>query len=65
MKNKGLVFIGVGFEAVGVVLASVWLGDILDKTFQTKGLFTIIITFIGLGGWFAHVLFMLKKMNKN
>ncbi len=64
MKSKGLVFVGMGFEAVGVVLASVWFGQWLDTTFQAKGLFTILLSFIGLGGWFAHIIFLLKKMNK-
>lgn len=65
MKNKLLVFTGIGFEAVGVVMASVMLGQWLDNTFAFKGLFTIIFSFVGLGGWFAHVVFLVKKMNKN
>lgn len=64
MKSKGLIFVGMGFEAVGVILASVWFGQWLDSTFHAKGLFTIILSFIGLGGWFAHIVFLLKKMNK-
>lgn len=64
MKQKGLVFVGMGFEAVGVVLATVSLGQWLDTQFQAKGLFTIILAFVGLGGWFAHIIFLLKKMNK-
>ena len=64
MKNKWLVFVGIGFEAVGIVLASLWLGQWLDEQYQQKGLFTILFTFAGLGGWFAHIMFLLKKMNK-
>ena len=47
MKSKGLIFVGMGFEAVGVILASVWFGQWLDSTFHAKGLFTIILSFIG------------------
>ncbi len=64
MKNKWMVFVGVGFEAVGVVLASIWLGQWLDESFQMKGLFTILFSFVGLGGWFAHIVFLLKRLNK-
>lgn len=64
MNNKWMVFVGVGFEAVGVVLASIWLGELLDATFQMKGLFTILLSFVGLGGWFAHIIFLLKRLNK-
>lgn len=64
MKNKWLVFVGIGFEAVGIVLAAIWLGELLDAHFQTKGLFTILFTFTGMGGWFAHIFFLLKKMSK-
>jgi hypothetical protein len=59
-----MVFVGVGFEAVGVVLASIWLGQWLDESFQMKGLFTILFSFVGLGGWFAHIVFLLKRLNK-
>ncbi len=64
MKNKWMVFVGVGFEAVGVVMAAIWLGQWLDSTFQMKGLFTIIFSFVGLGGWFAHIIFLIKRLNK-
>jgi hypothetical protein len=64
VKNKWMVFVGVGFEAVGVVLASIWLGQWLDESFQMKGLFTILFSFVGLGGWFAHIVFLLKRLNK-
>jgi hypothetical protein len=64
MNNKWMVFVGVGFEAVGVVLASVWLGQWLDTTYNFKGLFTIVFCFVGLGGWFAHIVFLIKKLNK-
>ena len=64
MNNKWLAFAGMGFEAVGVVMASIWLGQWLDQYWNAKGLFTILLSFVGLGGWFAHILFMLKKMNK-
>ncbi|MEY4617402.1 MAG: hypothetical protein RJB66_2362 [Pseudomonadota bacterium] len=64
MKSKWLVFVGIGFEAVGIVLASIWLGQYLDEHFQSKGLFTILLTFTGLGGWFARIFFLLKRMSK-
>lgn len=64
MNNKMLVFVGIGFEAIGVVLASLWFGEWLDSALHMKGLFTILFCFIGLGGWFAHIVFLVKKMNK-
>lgn len=64
MKNKGLVFMGIGFEAIGIVLASLWLGEWMDRELNQKGLFTILLIFVGLGGWFAHILFLIKKMNQ-
>ena len=65
MKNKWLVFVGIGFEAVGIVLAALWVGQWMDSYFQQEGLFTILFTFAGLGGWFAHIFFLLKKMSKS
>ncbi len=61
--NKLIAFLGVGMEAVGLILCSVWIGEYLDQKFETKVVFTSIFPLLALGGWFIHVVFMVKKMN--
>lgn len=59
--KKYLVFISIGFELVFAVLISTYLGDIIEKKYETKGLATMAIVFIVLAGWFIHIYYLLKK----
>lgn len=59
--GRFLLFIGLGTEIVGLILAAVWLGGILDEKMGTKGLFLSLLSFAGLIGWMVHILVLLKK----
>lgn len=61
-KNKLIVFVGVGVEAVAIIMAAVWSGQWLDSHFQLKNLFTIILPLLGLAGWIYHILIMVKNL---
>lgn len=61
-KSRLLVFLGLGTEIVGLILAAVWLGGILDERFHTKGLFLSLLSFLFLIGWMVHILVLIKRM---
>lgn len=63
-SGKYLIFASMGFELVGLIVGGVYLGQILDKEFGTKGLLLMSITIVSLIGWFIHLLFLLKRMEK-
>lgn len=63
--KKYLIFASIGFELVGIVIASIYLGQIIDKTYQTRGLALIALMFIGLASWLIHVLLLLRRFQKN
>ena len=62
--KRYIVFAGIGFELVGIILASIYLGQIIDKTYQTKGLGLIALMFIGLASWLTHVVLLLRRIEK-
>jgi F0F1-type ATP synthase assembly protein I len=47
------------------MVASIYLGQIIDKTYQTKGLALIALMFIGLASWLIHVILLLRRFQKD
>ena len=64
MKNsKYMVFAGLGFELVGLILASAWVGNWMDTNYGTRGLGVIGFSVLGLAGWLSHVVILTRKLN--
>ena len=62
--KKYLVFVSIGFELIGAVLVALYLSEYLEKKYPTKGLLTMGLIFLVLAGWFVHITYLLKKLNK-
>ena len=62
--NKYLGFIGVGFELIGLIVLSVYLGEYLESIKPSKGLWVSGLIIISLLGWFLHLLYMIKVAQK-
>jgi len=62
--KKYIVFAGIGIELVGIMISSIYLGQIIDNTYQTKGLGLIALSFIGLASWMTHVIMLLRRFEK-
>jgi F0F1-type ATP synthase assembly protein I len=63
--NRYLVFSSIGFELLGIMLGSIYLGDTIDAHYGTKGVALIALMLIGLAGWLMHVIMLLKQIEKN
>jgi F0F1-type ATP synthase assembly protein I len=63
--KKYLIFASIGFELVGIMVASIYLGQTIDKAYQTKGLALIALMFIGLASWLTHVILLLRRFQKD
>ena len=61
MKSKGLIFTGMGFELVGVVLAGLYIGQKLDEVYGWGGLGVAGMIFLATGGWIYHLIILLKR----
>lgn len=66
MRNKkGLVFAGIGFELLGLIVAAVILGLHLDEKMNTQGIITAILIFLALAIWIFHLIVMMKKFEND
>lgn len=59
--KKYIVFASIGFELVGLMVASIFLGEAIDRHYQTKGIAIAALMFIALASWLVHVLFLLRR----
>ena len=59
--NKYMVFMGIGFELVGIVLAGLFLANELEKRYPSQGLITVAVIVLGLIGWLIHLVYVMKS----
>ena len=61
MDPKAVVFIGMGFELLGVTLGALYLGKFIDERYGFNGIGTAGLCFIVLIGWLYHLVILLKR----
>jgi hypothetical protein len=59
--NKGIVFMGMGFELLGAILGGLYLGAFIDKEMGWPGYGTAATVVACLVSWMVHLVYMLKK----
>lgn len=59
-RGKMAVFVGIGFELIGLLLGAAFLGRYLDEKFALKGLMTAGLVILALVGWLIHLVVLLK-----
>jgi hypothetical protein len=62
--NKMIIFAGMGFEIVGLILGSFFLGQIIDDKFGTKGIAIGVLTFAALVSWLVRITMLVKRFEK-
>lgn len=62
--NKYIVFAGVGFELVGLIVIGVYAGEYLEQIKPTKGLWVAGLIVLSLVGWMIQLVYMLKNTEK-
>lgn len=63
--DQSMVFMGMGFELVFMVLGGAYLGQFIDKYFGWAGYATAGLILVFLGTWFYHLIFMLKRISES
>ncbi len=63
-KDPYLIFIGMGFELVALILSSLWLGEKLDNYYKAHGVIAMGLMILSLVGWFVRLIYMVKKVFK-
>jgi len=64
-ESKTFQYSGLGIQLSATVLIFLFIGVWLDKVFETKFLFTLILTFIGFGGGFYSFYLTIKRLSEN
>ena len=65
MNTKYLVFMGMGFELIGIILSSLYLGQIIDEHFGLSGLSMVGLSMAGLAGWIYHLVLLVNRVEAN
>lgn len=63
-KPNYLVFAGMGFELVGLIVACLFIGQWFDEKYGTKGLGVAGFSILALVGWLVHLIQLLKSTEK-
>ena len=64
MNAKGLVFMGMGFELVGLIFGGLFIGEKIDKAYNLNGLATAGMSLLVLAGWIYHLVILLQRFQK-
>ena len=62
--KRYIIFAAMGFELVALVLGCFFLGEFLDKTYQTKGLIFVGLSFLAIMGWLFRIIWLIRKFQK-
>lgn len=62
--NKYFVFAGIGFELIGLIVASVFAGEAIEARWPSKGLWVAGLIVAALLGWMIHLVYLLKSIQK-
>jgi F0F1-type ATP synthase assembly protein I len=63
-ESKTLQYSGLGIQLSATILVFLFIGVWLDKIFETKVLFTLILTFVGFGGGFYSFYLTIKGLSE-
>ena len=60
--NKYMVFVGIGFELLGLVAVGLWISQELEKRYPSQGLITAGVLILCLISWLIHLVILVKKL---
>ena len=62
-KNPAMAFVAMGFELVGLIIASLYLGQWLDSHLEIAPWATLGMVAIGVVGWMIHIFILVKQID--
>lgn len=65
MNRKAAIFMAMGFEALGLILACVYIGRWLDEKYGWNGIATATGGIVALIGWVTHILVVVRELAKS
>jgi F0F1-type ATP synthase assembly protein I len=65
VKDKAIVFFGIGFELIGMMVGGFFLGVEIDKYMGWNGYAVIGLVLTLLLAWFIHLIYLLQRFEKS
>lgn len=65
MNQKGIVFLGIGFELVAMCAGGYFLGEFIDEKMGWKATASTYLVLILLISWFTHLFYLLRKFERD
>ena len=63
-RNPALAFVAMGFELVGLILASLYLGQWIDEHYGTTPWGTLGLVAVGVVGWMIHIFLLVQQIDR-
>lgn len=61
MMKRGLVFLGMGFELLGLVLGGLYVGRAIDSYMNWPGYGVAAMVVMCMVSWMVHLIVLLKR----
>lgn len=62
--SKGIVFLGIGFELIGLCAGGYFLGQFIDEKMGWNGTAATYLTLLLMISWFWHLIWLLRKFER-
>lgn len=62
--KRYIIFASIGFELVGLIVGCFYLGEFLDKKYNTGGMAFVGLSIACLIGWLVRVIWLLQRIDK-
>lgn len=63
--DRGIVFLGIGFELVALSVGGYFLGQYIDEKMGWKSTASTYLVLILMISWFFHLFYLLRKFEKD
>lgn len=65
LDRRSAIFMGMGFEVIGAILGGYFLGQLIDAKYNYFGGYGgPLFSGIGLVGWMIHLIWLVRKLEK-
>lgn len=63
--KQGIVFLGMGFELLGLILGGLYIGQVIDKEMNWPGYGVALLVVLCLISWLVHLFVLLRRFMKD
>lgn len=63
MDRQYVVFLGLGFEILGLVVSMVYIGSLVDEHYHWEGMGVAAGAVLAMVAWLVHVIVILRRLD--